>query len=158
MRAGVLWFLRVLFKALALAPGMAHLLELPNKIHLPREEYAVVQQIYRGWSWLGIVVLAALATNAALTLVLARRRRPFGLPLLATLAVAATQVVFWVFTFPANRATDSWRVQPEHWAQLRMQGEYSHAASAVLDLIALIALLALVAGVVWRADGSAPHH
>jgi hypothetical protein len=31
-------------------------------------------------------------------------------------------------------------VLPENWGTLRMQGEYSHAASAVLNLIAFIAL------------------
>jgi hypothetical protein len=40
-------FLALLFVALALAPSAAHLLELPNKIDLAREQYFVVQQIYR---------------------------------------------------------------------------------------------------------------
>jgi hypothetical protein len=43
-------FLSLLFAALALAPAMAHLLELPNKINLSREDYLKVQQIYRGWA------------------------------------------------------------------------------------------------------------
>ena len=37
-----------------MAAGMAHLFELPNKIHLSREDYLTVQQIYRGWALLGI--------------------------------------------------------------------------------------------------------
>jgi hypothetical protein len=44
-------FLSLLFVALALAPAMAHLLELLNKINLSREQYLVVQQIYRGWAF-----------------------------------------------------------------------------------------------------------
>ena len=40
---------------------MAHLLELPHKIHLPAAEYLTVQQIYAGWALLGIVPLAAIA-------------------------------------------------------------------------------------------------
>lgn len=36
-------FLSLLFTALGLGPGMAHLLELPNKINLPAEEYLTVQ-------------------------------------------------------------------------------------------------------------------
>jgi hypothetical protein len=42
-------FFSLLFAALALAPALAHLLELPNKIGLSRDNYPVVQQIYRGW-------------------------------------------------------------------------------------------------------------
>jgi len=34
---------------------MAHLLELPKKIKLSAEDYLIVQQIYRGWSLLGVV-------------------------------------------------------------------------------------------------------
>lgn len=64
--------------------------------------------------------------------------------LIAFLCIAGTQIVFWTFTFPANQATDNWTVLPEHWEKLRRQWEYSHAAGAGLDLIALIALIILV--------------
>jgi hypothetical protein len=56
-------------------------------------------------------------------------------------ADAGTQVVFWTFTFPANQATDNWTMLPENWMALRTQWEYLHAASAVLNLIALVALI-----------------
>jgi hypothetical protein len=46
-------FFSLLFAALALAPALAHLLELPNKIGLSRDNYLVVQQIYRGWALSG---------------------------------------------------------------------------------------------------------
>jgi energy-coupling factor transporter transmembrane protein EcfT len=49
--------------------------------------------------------------------------------------------LFWTFTFPANQQTSNWTVLPENWMALRTQWEYSHAASAVLNLIALIALI-----------------
>src|SRR5262245_39814809 len=42
--------LAVVFTALAMSAGMAHLFALPNKINLPAAEYFEVQQIYRGWS------------------------------------------------------------------------------------------------------------
>lgn len=44
---GVFRFLGLLFTALAFAPAAAHLLELPNKIGLSRDDYLTVQQIYR---------------------------------------------------------------------------------------------------------------
>jgi hypothetical protein len=45
-------FSSLLFAALALAPALAHLLELPNKIGLARDHYLTVQQIYRVWALL----------------------------------------------------------------------------------------------------------
>ena len=35
----------------------------------------------------------------------------------------------------------NWTLIPENWAVLKMQWEYSHAASAVLNLIALAAVI-----------------
>lgn len=135
-------FFSLLFAALALAPALAHVLELPNKIGLSRADYLTVQQIYRGWAWLGIVVVGALLSTLALTIVLRNRNRAFGLVLLAFLCIAGTQVVFWTFTFPVNRQTMNWSMMPEHWPALRAQWEYSHATAAVLNFIALVALIA----------------
>ena len=141
----VLMFLSLLFAALALVPAGAHLAELPNKISLPGEEYLVVQQIYMGWALFGFVVFGALGCSAALAVALWRQARIFWPALVAFLSIALTQVVFWTFTFPANRATEYWTMLPENWAALRSQWEYSHATSAVLNLIALLALAALAA-------------
>jgi len=137
-------FLSVLFCALALAPAMAHLLELPNKMGLSRDEYLVVQQIYRGWALLGIVVFGALLSTLALAIVVRRRAGEFGPALTAFLCIAGTQAVFWTFTFPMNQQTANWTMLPDNWAAMRMQWEYSHAASAVLNLVALVAVIVSV--------------
>jgi hypothetical protein len=134
-------FFSLLFAALAMAPAMAHLLELPNKIGLSRDEYLVVQQIYRGWALLGIVVLGALVSTLVLSFMVRWRPRTFALSLTAFLCIVGTQAIFWTFTFPANQETANWTVLPAHWEALRTQWEYSHAASAVLNLAALIALI-----------------
>jgi hypothetical protein len=134
-------FLALLFAALALAPALAHLLELPNKIGLSRDEYFTVQQIYSGWALLGSVVFGALFSTLALAILVRKRRREFVPALIAFLCIAATQAVFLTFTFPANEQTANWTVLPENWAALRVQWEYSHAASAVLNLIAFIAVI-----------------
>jgi hypothetical protein len=144
-RTGIFLFLSLVFAALALVPAGAHLAELANKIDLAREPYFVVQQIYRGWALFGIVVIGALGSTAALTWALRREGRPFGLAALAFLCIVGTQAIFWTFTFPANRATVNWTSIPENWLALRAQWEYSHAASAVLNLIAFVALAALAA-------------
>jgi hypothetical protein len=134
-------FFSLLFAALALAPALAHLLELPNKIGLSRDDYLIVQQIYRGWALLGFVVAGALLSTLVLMIMVRGQRKAFVLTLVAFLCIVGTQVVFWTFTYPANRQTDNWTVLPQSWMALRAQWEYSHAASAVLNLIALIALI-----------------
>jgi hypothetical protein len=140
-------FLSLLFVALALAPAMAHLLELPNKIGLSRDEYLVVQQIYRGWALLGFVVIPALLSTLALAALVRRRPGEFGPALTAFLCILGTQVVFWTFTFPANEQTANWTILPDNWAALRRQWEYSHAVSAILDLAALIgAIISVLSG------------
>jgi hypothetical protein len=136
-----LYFLSLVSAALALAPAMAHLLELPNKIGLPREEYLTVQQIYRGWALLGFVIGAALVSTLALTISLRKDHPAFIFSLVALLCIMGTQVVFWTFTYPTNQATYNWTMLPENWVVLRRQWEYSHASSAVLNLIAVMALI-----------------
>jgi hypothetical protein len=144
MAFDVVRFVSILCCGLALAPAAAHLLELPNKIDLSRGEYLVVQQIYRGWALLGIVVLSALASTLALTVLVRHQRKAFVWALIALLAIVGTQIVFWTLTFPANQATDNWTVLPENWMELRRQWEYSHATSAGLNLIALVAAIIAV--------------
>jgi hypothetical protein len=137
-------FLSLLFCALALAPALAHLLELPSKMGLPRDEYFVVQQIYRGWWMLGIVVFGALLSTLALTIVVRKRPGELGPALTAFLCIVATQAIFWTFTFPANQQTANWTLLPDNWQELRMRWEYSHAASAMLNLVAMIAVIIAV--------------
>ncbi len=134
-------FLSLLFAALALAPALAHLVELPNKIGLGAEDYRTVQQNYRGWALLGIVIYGALLSSLALAIIVRRRRAEFAPAAIAFLCLAGTQAIFWTFTFPANQQTMNWTVLPENWMALRAQWEYSHAASALLNLAALIALM-----------------
>lgn len=136
----VLQFLAIVFVALALAPGGAHLFALPNKIGLPQDQYFTVQGIYRGWALLGIVLFGALAACLALTVALGRRRLPFLLALTAFFLVAATLVIFFAWTYPANQATANWTMVPANWAELRAQWEYSHAVNAVLTFLALCAV------------------
>jgi hypothetical protein len=137
-----LQFLAILLTAISMAAGWAHLLELPNKLGLSRDEYLTVQQIYRGWASLGIAVVGALLSSATLTALQRGKTASFYCALTATLCIALSLVVFFSFTFPANKLTQNWTVLPEAWERLRRQWEYSHAASALLYFLAL-AMLAL---------------
>jgi len=136
----IIYFLSLLFAALALAPAMAHLLELPNKIRLSRDDYLTVQQIYRGWDLLAIVVFGALLSTLALTITVRHDRKAFIFALIAFLCIVGTQIVFWTYTYPTNQITNNWTTLPENWAALRRQWEYSHATSALLNLLAMISV------------------
>jgi hypothetical protein len=123
--------------AIALGGGFAHLFELPHKMRLGREEYLTVQQIYRGWALLGIPIFGALGATTWLAVLERRRPRVFGLTLAAALAIAASLVVFFTFTYPANQATANWTMLPDDWEALRRRWEYAHAVGALLTYAAL---------------------
>ncbi|HYG19966.1 MAG TPA: hypothetical protein VD816_13605 [Ohtaekwangia sp.] len=135
-------FTSIVLVALALSASMAHLLALPNKIRLDREDYFVAQQLYRGWSLLGIVVIGALLSTLLLTILVRGQGTTFALTFTALLCLTGAQIVFWIFIFPANQQTDNWTHIPSHWEDLRRQWEYAHAAGAVLNF-ASFCLLAL---------------
>lgn len=141
MAQRILYFLALFLTALLLGPALAHLLELPNKLPLGRDDYFVVQQIYAGWALLAVVVIAALAATLALLVALRRFRRPAAWALAALLCQAGAQALFWIFTWPANQATANWTRQPPDWEALRAQWEWSHAGGAVLILAAVACLI-----------------
>jgi len=138
---GVALFLSLLFTGVTMSAAGAHLLELPTKLSLPRDDYIIVQQIYRGWALLGIVIVAALLATLATVILGRRRRKVMALALAALASLAGAQVIFWLLTYPVNQATRNWTVVPADWLRLRLQWEYSHAAGAVLDLAAFVALV-----------------
>src|SRR5215472_7239514 len=88
----------VVLTALCLGPALAHLLELPNKLGLGRDDYFTVQQIYRGWALLGVLIAAAFVSTLVLAW-MARSLLPvFYLALTALLCFVGAQAVFWIFT------------------------------------------------------------
>jgi hypothetical protein len=130
-------FAAILLTAVALIPTAAHLFELPNKIALSRDAYFTVQGIYRGWALFGCVLCGALIANLALALSLRIQRSSFLLALAAGILIAATLGIFFLCTYPANQATANWTTAPTNWVALRQEWEYSHAANALLTLVAL---------------------
>jgi len=133
-------FVALLATSIALGAALAHLLELPNKMDLPRGQYFVVQQIYRGWAMLGVVLVVQLASVAALVATTRDEPATRRLAAVGLVALAAAQAVFWTFTQPANAATENWTMKPEAWTMLRDRWEYSHAAGALCQLVAMAAL------------------
>ena len=142
--SSVAFFVALLASALMLGPALAHTFELPNKIGLPRDEYFVVQQIYRGWNKLSLL-LAVQFISLLATAFLARRERRVLVPtVLAILFVLGAQALFWTYTHPANVATANWTVQTDDWVGLRRVWEYSHLAGAGLQVLAMTCLIIAV--------------
>jgi hypothetical protein len=141
MTMNTIWVASLLLATLAMMPAAAHVLELPNKIGLSGIEYLTVQRLYRGWALARLVVLAALACMGILLFMVRELPTAFALTWVAFLCLAGTQLVFWIFTQPVNRVTANWTFLPGDWSELRRRWEYSHAASAALNLAALVALL-----------------
>jgi hypothetical protein len=137
--------LAIVSVALYLVPTGAHLFELAGKMALSPPDYMLAQGLYRGWALFGIVIFAALVLTLQHAILLRRERIVLVLSLAAFFCLVATQVIFWVFTYPMNVASGNWTVTPEHFETARRQWEYSHAASAGFTFVALIAITLSVA-------------
>jgi hypothetical protein len=141
MALRLIQFLAIMLTALALVPTGAHLAALPIKMAMTQASYFIAQQIYAGWALFGIVLFGALAANLAHTIVLRRLGRSFSFALASFLLIAATLVIFFVWTLPTNQATSNWTVVPKNWDELRSQWEYSHAANALVTFAALVCVV-----------------
>ena len=136
----IVQFLALVLTALALVPAGAHLFEFPNKIGLSQDRYFVVQDIYRGWALFGFVLLPAVAANLVLAIMLRGQGASFWLAVLAFMCITSSVAIFFMWTYPANKATNNWTDAPANWEVLRTQWEYSHAANAVMTFIAFCAV------------------
>jgi hypothetical protein len=140
-------FVAIGLTALGLVPGGAHLLEITKKMGLDRDQYMTVQQIYRGWAFLGIIVIAAILLNGLAAFMMRRQRVPAAYAAGGAILLCLGLCVFFIWTFPVNQATSNWTVVPTDWQALRAQWEYSHAANAFLTFLALRSTMA--AALTW---------
>jgi hypothetical protein len=133
----IAFFIALLSTAIALGAALAHALELPNKIGLSGTEYFVVQKAYRGWNQLAYLLIVEVVS--IITVVAMSRQQPYVFwPAVAAFGcLVAAQALFWIFTYPANVATENWTIMPDDWASLRRQWEYSHLAGAVAQTAAM---------------------
>jgi hypothetical protein len=140
----VAFFVALLATSIALGGALAHAFELPNKIGMGRDAYFTVQSIYSGWDRLAVVLAVELAGMLAVIFLHRAEPRVSRPACVALAGLIAAQIVFWGWTFPANRATANWTQPPENWEALRFQWEYSHLAGAGFQVIAMIALIVAV--------------
>jgi hypothetical protein len=131
----------ILLAALALVPAGAHFFSMRSKLGLSGSDYLASQRAYDNWQSFAMVVIALVLSVLLLTIALYRTGRPYVLTGAALLCILGTQAIFWWFTFPTNRATRNWTELPANWEVLRMQWEYSHAAGALLNAVALTLLV-----------------
>ena len=54
---------------------------------------------------------------------------------MSPIGLALAQAVFWVWTFPANVATENRTFVPANWEALRARLEYSHSAGAGFQVL-----------------------
>jgi hypothetical protein len=130
--------------ALSTSAAVAHLLEMPAKLD------------YDGAMWLrllqtlyppafgpvsGIAEAAAVLVVAGLTYRV-RRRPAFLWTLIAAACMVAAHTAFWLWVSPVNAVLVPLTPDalPADWMRLRNQWEYTHAARALLQMVALAAL------------------
>jgi hypothetical protein len=129
-------FLAVIMTGLALIGPAAHLFSLANKIDLAKDQYFIAQQVYNGWWKVGLLLPAAVVCNAVLAILVRNDRPAMTLAAVATALVLLELIIFTIWTQPANAATSNWTTQPDNWAALRTQWEYSHAVNAGIMFVA----------------------
>src|SRR5262249_28013481 len=138
--------LTIVLVALCLVPAGAHFFELASKMSLSPAAYMTVQKIYAGWSLFGIPIITALLLTLIHTFMVRNDRPGFIMSLSAALCLAATLVIFWLFTYPINVLSKNWTFLPEPFEAARRQWEYSHAVNAVLTFIAFVSFTLSVLG------------
>jgi hypothetical protein len=150
--------------ALAMATSVAHALELPGKLRLPRDTYLAVQSIYYPGFLIGggFGEVAGILGTVTLLFLTPSRSIAFWLTAAACILMVLMHLIFWVFTQPVNRF---WlrhqRMAPagaaffevhasedsdaRKWTSLRDQWEYSHLTRAILSFIAVALIAAAIA-------------
>ena len=137
-------------------PSAAHVLELPGKLRLTREQYLAVQPIY----YPGFTVIGAAEPLSILVLVVLLALTPgatwtFWLIVGALLAAVLTHLLYWALTAPVNKVWLSREtlsdgaqrffgaggsLNESDWTILRDRWERSHVYRAAASVIALVLL------------------
>jgi hypothetical protein len=157
--------LTVVLVALAAALSLAHALELPGKMRLPKEAYLAVQRIY----YPGFTIGGGLGEpGGTIATALLLWRTPAGtadfwLVLGALLGLAGMQAVYWMVTHPVNKvwvegeslgdagsaffsfaAGSRGEREANDWTRLRDRWEASHVERAALSGASFILLVIAV--------------
>lgn len=139
-------FIAILFTALLMTQGFAHVWQLPSRLAYEGVLWFDTLTFYVRYGPEGpgpFIEVAAFLTTLVLLFLVRRRRPAFTLTLVAVVALALSTAAWWAFIYPVNRELLRWTADtlPQNWTAFRDQWEYTHSARAVLMFIALGALL-----------------
>jgi hypothetical protein len=134
-----------MFTALSMGMALCHLLEMPAKMMYDGALWLTLLQTLDGtFGTIGAFIEVSAVVTAVVLAFLVRRHRPaFGWTLGGALCLVAAHVAWWVWVAPVNAtmAPLTPETLPADWMRLRDQWEYTHAARAVLQIVALGALV-----------------
>jgi hypothetical protein len=156
MRHSTLQLHVLLLAGLGLAPGMAHLLELPAKLSYSPELYAAVNStLYGTFGTAGGVIQLGALLAATVLAVRSRGQRAFRLNLLGTLAMALSLLLWATIVAPVNmqwqRVIELQLEQlPDAFARLRNRWEAGHVLAFMAWLAGYVSLLTAA---LYRRDG-----
>lgn len=148
--------------AIVMGQALTHVLEMPGKMRLDRDQYYTVQTIYYpGFTVGGIAEPLSIVAAAAALLIAPAGGDAFWLIGGALAALILTQLLFWTVVQPVNRQwLGSARLSgaAEHffrtgqagslagdWTKLRDRWEMGHAARSITATAAFILLLLAIA-------------
>lgn len=141
-------FVTIMLTALSLAPALGHLLELPAKMAYEGRLWLTVSQtLYATFGTVGAAFEVGAVVACVILAILVRQRHPaFGWTMFAAVCVIVSHAAFWIWLAPVNEIIAALTVETlsADWMGLRAHWEYTHAARAVLQLIALGALVVSV--------------
>ncbi len=103
----------------------------------------ISKTLYATFGTIGAAFEVSAVIAALFLAFLVRRRRPaFGWTMLGAFCVVASHTAFWIWLAPVNAiiAMATPETLPVDWVTLRFQWECTHAARAILQLIALASL------------------
>jgi hypothetical protein len=138
-------FSSIMSTALTMTAAVAHLMELPAKMHYEPSLYVRLHRtLYPTFGkTAGPAEACAVATTATLAWLDGRQRRPSSpLTLVAAGCLTAAHGIFWSVVQPVNVEMMRWPLDaiPKGWERWRNRWEYGHALRAGLVTAALGAL------------------
>jgi hypothetical protein len=140
-------FVALLLAALGLAPGTAHMLELPIKMGYPPGLYAhVTSSLYALFGSVGAVLQLAAVVAALLLAYRTRRQGPAGRFLLSAICLIVSVLLWMATVAPVNAewsrvAGQEPAVVVASYAALRSRWEYGHMAAFIAWFVGFSSLL-----------------
>lgn len=145
-------FVSLFLVVATVVPSVAHVLELPGKLRLTREQYFAVQPIYYpGFTIAGMAEPVSILVLIALVVMTPVGTVNFWLLIGTTLLAALAHLLYWILTAPVNKvwlrnetiSNSAQRffdaganIADADWTLLRDRWERSHVLRAIASVVA----------------------